>query len=35
MKDDATRSAQIAEGGFGRHYTDHMITREWSEKDGW
>ena len=35
MKDDETRTAQIAEGGFGRHYTDHMITCEWSEKDGW
>ena len=35
MKDDATRNTQIAEGGFGRHYTDHMITCEWSEKDGW
>lgn len=35
MKDDATRTTQIAEGGFGKFYTDHMITCEWSEKDGW
>lgn len=34
-KDDATRDAFIAEGGFGKHYTDHMVVCEWSEKDGW
>ena len=35
VKDDATRDALVAEGGFGKHYTDHMIVCEWSEKDGW
>ena len=35
LKDEATRVALIAEGGFGKHYTDHMIVCEWSEKDGW
>ena len=34
-KDDATRDALVAEGGFGKHYTDHMVVCEWSEKDGW
>ncbi len=34
-KDDATRNALVAEGGFGKHYTDHMVVCEWSEKDGW
>ena len=34
-KDDATRNALVAEGGFGKHYTDHMIICEWNEKDGW
>ena len=34
-KDVATRDALVAEGGFGRHYTDHMVVCEWSEKDGW
>ena len=35
LKDEATRVALIAEGGFGKHYTDHMIVCDWSEKDGW
>ena len=35
LKDDATRDAQVAEGGFGKYYTDHMILCQWSEKDGW
>lgn len=35
LKDDATRNAQVAEGGFGRYYTDHMIVCQWSEIDGW
>ena len=34
-KDGATRDALVAEGGFGKHYTDHMVVCEWSEKDGW
>ncbi|MDA2962615.1 MAG: branched-chain amino acid aminotransferase [Actinomycetota bacterium] len=34
-KDDATRKALVAEGGFGKHYTDHMVVCEWSEKNGW
>ena len=34
-KDDATRDALVAEGGFGKYYTDHMVICEWSEKDGW
>ena len=34
-KDEATRNAQVAEGGFGKYYTDHMIVCLWSEKNGW
>ena len=34
-KDAATRDALVAEGGFGKYYTDHMAMCEWSEKDGW
>lgn len=34
-KDGATRDALVAEGGFGKYYTDHMVVCEWSEKDGW
>jgi len=35
VKDDATRDALIAEGGFGKYYTDHMVICEWNELDGW
>ena len=34
-KDGATRDALVAEGGFGKYYTDHMVVCEWSESDGW
>jgi branched-chain amino acid aminotransferase len=34
-KDSATRDALVAEGGFGKYYTDHMVMCDWSEKDGW
>ena len=34
-KDEATRNALVAEGGFGKYYTDHMVVCEWTEKDGW
>jgi branched-chain amino acid aminotransferase len=34
-KDAATRDALVAEGGFGKYYTDHMVMCEWIEKDGW
>jgi branched-chain amino acid aminotransferase len=34
-KDAATRDALVAEGGFGKYYTDHMVVCEWNEKDGW
>ena len=29
------RAALVAEGGFGKHYTDHMVVCEWNEKTGW
>jgi branched-chain amino acid aminotransferase len=34
-KDEATRNALVAEGGFGKYYTDHMVVCEWNEKTGW
>ena len=34
-KDAATRDVLVAEGGFGKYYTDHMVVCEWTEKDGW
>ena len=32
---DAERDAKVAEGGFGKYYTDHMVICEWDEKNGW
>jgi branched-chain amino acid aminotransferase len=32
---DADREAKIAEGGFGKYYTDNMLIAEWDEKSGW
>ena len=32
---DADRTAKIAEGGFGKHYTDNMVIAQWSEANGW
>lgn len=29
------REALIAEGGFGKYYTDHMVVCDWSESQGW
>jgi branched-chain amino acid aminotransferase len=29
------RAAKVANPGFGKYYTDHMVTVEWSEEDGW
>ena len=29
------RDAKVAEGGFGKYYTDHMVVCEWDEKSGW
>ncbi|WP_324827681.1 branched-chain amino acid aminotransferase [Qipengyuania zhejiangensis] len=34
MADDA-REAILADPGFGTHFTDHMVTIEWSEEKGW
>jgi branched-chain amino acid aminotransferase len=31
----AERDAKVAEGGFGKYYTDHMVTVDWDEKTGW
>ncbi|MDJ0460829.1 branched-chain amino acid aminotransferase [Streptomyces sp. H27-C3] len=32
---DAEREAILAEPGFGRHFTDHMVTIRWTEGRGW
>jgi branched-chain amino acid aminotransferase len=32
---DAQREAILADPGFGRHFTDHMVTIEWTEGRGW
>jgi branched-chain amino acid aminotransferase len=32
---ESERSAKIAEGGFGKYYTDHMVVCDWSESEGW
>ena len=32
---DADRDAIIAEGGFGKYYTDNMVVINWSEAEGW
>lgn len=29
------RDAKVAEGGFGKYYTDHMVTIDWDEQSGW
>lgn len=33
--DEATRAAILANPGFGLHFTDHMVTIEWTEDAGW
>ncbi|RII15572.1 Branched-chain-amino-acid aminotransferase [Streptomyces sp. YIM 130001] len=32
---DSEREAILAEPGFGRHFTDHMVTIRWTEGRGW
>lgn len=32
---DAEREAVLANPGFGRHFTDHMVTIKWAEGKGW
>ncbi|GAA3376047.1 branched-chain amino acid aminotransferase [Streptomyces sannanensis] len=32
---DADREAILANPGFGRHFTDHMVTIKWTEGRGW
>ena len=32
---DAERDEKIASGGFGKYYTDNMVTIDWSEAEGW
>ncbi len=29
------RSERVADPGFGRYFTDHMVIAKWSAKDGW
>jgi len=32
---DAERSAILADPGFGRYFTDHMVRIDWSAQGGW
>ena len=32
---DAEREAILANPGFGKHFTDHMVTIEWNQQEGW
>jgi branched-chain amino acid aminotransferase len=32
---EAERDAILADPGFGKHFTDHMVTIDWSIDDGW
>ena len=32
---DSIREERLAQGGFGKYYTDNMVVAEWSEADGW
>ena len=32
---DEARAAVLADPGFGKHFTDHMVTLDWSEEAGW
>ena len=32
---DGERAKRVASPGFGKYYTDHMVTVEWTEEDGW
>ncbi|MFJ2606820.1 branched-chain amino acid aminotransferase [Streptomyces sp. NPDC091279] len=32
---DAERAALMADPGFGRYFTDHMVTISWTEERGW
>jgi branched-chain amino acid aminotransferase len=34
-RSDAEREAILADPGFGKHFTDHMVDICWSEKGGW
>ena len=29
------REARVAEPGFGKYFTDHMVTAEWNQSTGW
>ncbi len=31
----AERAAILADPGFGRHFTDHLVRADWSASDGW
>lgn len=33
--DPAVRAAALADPGFGRVFTDHMVSARWSREDGW
>jgi branched-chain amino acid aminotransferase len=35
VRDQARLAAALADPGFGRHFTDHMITARWTPEAGW
>ncbi len=34
-RSDAERTTVLQNPGFGNHFTDHMVTVEWTKADGW
>ena len=32
---DADRERFVAEPGFGKYFTDHMLVAEWNQNSGW
>ena len=32
---DAEREKCVAEPGFGKYFTDHMVVAEWNQNSGW
>ncbi|HET6211131.1 MAG TPA: branched-chain amino acid aminotransferase [Jatrophihabitans sp.] len=35
LSSDADRAAVLANPGFGRYFTDHLVRIDWTRKDGW
>jgi branched-chain amino acid aminotransferase len=35
LVEDSLREKYVAEPGFGKYFTDHMVTAEWNQDSGW